>query len=65
MEKRIIELEKKIAFQEHAIAELNEALLAQQKAIKTLEAQLKNFKEQIVSADLVKKQEDETPPPHY
>lgn len=65
MEKRIIELEKKIAFQEHSIAELNDALIAQQKAIKALETQLKAFQEKVASADLVRKQEDETPPPHY
>jgi len=65
MEKRLIELEKRVAFQERVIAELNEALIEQQKHIKVLEMQLKNFKEEVASGDLVKRQEDETPPPHY
>ncbi|MFA5039035.1 MAG: SlyX family protein [Candidatus Omnitrophota bacterium] len=65
MEKRLIEMEKRIAFAERMIADLNEELLEQQKHIKALQIQLKNFKDRIDSGDLVKKQEDETPPPHY
>ena len=65
MEKRLIEIEKRIAFQDNAIAELSMALIEQQKQIKALQAQLKNFKDQVSAGDLVKKQEDETPPPHY
>jgi len=65
MEKRLIEIEKRIAFQDNAIAELNLAIIEQQKHIKALETQLKNFKDQVSAGDLVKKQEDETPPPHY
>jgi len=65
MEKRLIEIEKRIAFQDNAIAELNLAIIAQQKHIKALETQLKSFKDQVSAGDLVKKQEDETPPPHY
>lgn len=64
-DKRLIEIEKRIAFQDRAIAELNEALIEQQKLIKILEMQLKIFKDQVADGDLVKKQEDETPPPHY
>ncbi|VAX37594.1 hypothetical protein MNBD_UNCLBAC01-432 [hydrothermal vent metagenome] len=65
MENRITELEKKSAFQEHMIEELNEALIAQQKKIDTIEAQLKQFKEQITNGDFIKQIEDEEPPPHY
>jgi len=65
MDKRLVEIEKRIAFQERAIAELNEALIGQQKLIKILEMQLKIFKDKAIDADLVKKLEDETPPPHY
>jgi len=65
VEKRIIELEKKAAFQEHTIEELHEVLLMQQKKINELEKYLNQMKEQMTSGDLVKKQEDETPPPHY
>ncbi|HQP91622.1 MAG TPA: SlyX family protein [Candidatus Omnitrophota bacterium] len=65
MDKRLIEIEKKISFQEHTIADLNKAIIDQQKQIRTLEAQIKHLKEQVTGPDLVKKQEDETPPPHY
>ena len=65
MNKRLIEIEKKISFQEQTIVELNKAIIDQQKHIKALEAQIKGLKDQVSSGDLVKKQEDETPPPHY
>ena len=61
----IAELEKKISFQEHSIEELNEIVTDQQIRIDHLEKQLKNFHEQLASGDIVKKIEDEEPPPHY
>ena len=65
MEKRIIGLEKKVSFQDQMIEELNGALAHQQKRIDALEKQLKNFHEQLTSEDLVRKPQDEDPPPHY
>lgn len=38
MEKRIIELETRIAFQEQALAELNEALIGQQRQLDRLQS---------------------------
>ncbi|MCK5581199.1 MAG: SlyX family protein [Candidatus Omnitrophica bacterium] len=65
MEERIIELEKRVAFQDHMLEEMNEILVAQQKEVEILKRQLKLFEEKITSVDLVKRQEDEEPPPHY
>lgn len=65
MEERIIELEKKVAYQEHMIEELNEALVLQQKNITEIEKKFSYFKDNLNSGDFVKKQEDEDIPPHY
>ncbi len=65
MEQRIIELEKKVAFQEQMIEELNEVLVDQQKKISGFERQLNVMTEKIGSGDFVKKVEEEDPPPHY
>ncbi|MCA9409099.1 MAG: SlyX family protein [Candidatus Omnitrophica bacterium] len=65
MENRIIELEKRILFLDHQIEELNEALIYQGKVIEELKIQLKNFNDQLQSGSLVRKLEDEEPPPHY
>ncbi len=40
MEKRIIELETRVAFQEQALAELNEALIGQQRQLDRLQSTL-------------------------
>ena len=65
MQQQIIELEKKAAFQDHMLQELNDVLVAQQKQIDALEMQLKVFTEKFAAGDLVKGQEHEEPPPHY
>lgn len=65
IEERIIELEKKVSFQEHTIEELNEVIIVQQKEIDEFKKSLNHLKEQLSSDNLVKKQEDEEPPPHY
>ena len=65
MEKRVIELEKKIAFQDVEIEKLNEIVFAHQKMIDDLSRMLKQLKEQILSSGLVKDIENEEPPPHY
>ena len=65
MDERVTELEKLYAFHEQTIADLNEVIVDQQKRIETLETVLKNLQAQVTAGDLVKKQEDETPPPHY
>lgn len=65
MDKKIIELETKISFQEHMIEELNKALVEQGNRIDRLERQLKQFREQVTAGAFIKKPEEETPPPHY
>ncbi|MBF0122667.1 MAG: SlyX family protein [Candidatus Omnitrophica bacterium] len=65
MEKRIIELEKKAAFQEHLLAQLNEVVLEQQKKIERLEAWVRTAKDRDNVGDFVKPLSEETQPPHY
>ncbi len=67
MENRIIELETKIAFQEHVISELNDVVSQQQKDISTLifkVEQLQTYVKKLTPANIAS-QADETPPPHY
>lgn len=67
MENKIIELETKIAYQEHTIQELNDALTHQQREITTLKlkmAQLENSLKQLTPSNIAS-QAEETPPPHY
>jgi len=65
MQERIIELEKRSAFQEDMIAQLNEVVTAQQRQIDELTKQLAFLRETLVGGDLVKEADEETPPPHY
>ncbi|MBU0468055.1 MAG: SlyX family protein [Candidatus Omnitrophica bacterium] len=65
MEDRIIELEKKISFLEHAFEELQDVVFDQQKKIDDLEHRSDAFKEQLKNESLIKNYEDEEPPPHY
>ena len=64
MEKRIIELEKKIAFQDHEIVKLSEVSIEHQKKIVELEKLVLQLKEQ-QEGSLVKDVENEELPPHY
>jgi SlyX protein len=65
MQERITELEKKAAFQEDLIQQLNSVLLEQQRKIELLEKRFNAFKDQPFAGDIVKQQEYEEPPPHY
>jgi len=65
MQDPIIELEKKIAFIDHKVEELNEVIIDQAKTIEELKNQIKIFQDQLDSDELVRKIEDEEPPPHY
>jgi len=65
MEERIIELEKRIAFQDDCVEQLSQALIEQQKKIESLEVQLRIVQSRISDEEFVRPQEEEEPPPHY
>jgi SlyX protein len=65
MDKRITQLESKVAFQERLLQELNTVVVAQQNRIEQLERKLNALKDQSARGDLVKDLDEETPPPHY
>lgn len=65
MEKRIIELEKRIAFQEQEIRELRDALMQQHKEIEALNKAVMGLKDRMEKGSLVRDIKDEEPPPHY
>lgn len=64
-EQRITELERKVSYQDKLLEELNEVIFELSQRLKQLEARQKAMKEQFDSGDLVKRPEEETPPPHY
>ncbi|MBF0489793.1 MAG: SlyX family protein [Candidatus Omnitrophica bacterium] len=65
MEQRLTELEHKISHQDKLLQELNEVIFAMSKRIEQLESRQKAMNDQFASGNLVKRQEDEAPPPHY
>jgi len=65
MDQRLTKLERKISFQDKLLQELNDVIFALSKRIDQLEARHNAMKDQLTRGDLVKRQEDETPPPHY
>ena len=65
MQQRLIELERKISHQDKLLQELNEIIFAMSKRLDQLESRQKAMNDQIASANVVKRLEDETPPPHY
>lgn len=67
MENKIIDLETKLAYQEHTIQELNDALAHQQQeltALKLAMAQVQEMVRQLTPTNIAS-QAEETPPPHY
>ena len=67
MEHRLEELETRIAYQEASIEELTYTMLAQQKTIEALQAQLDYFKSVLkdLTPSAVAPMSEETAPPHY
>ncbi len=63
----ITDLEIQLTHQQQQVEELNELVYHQQQQIEALASELRRIKEQlqIVLPSLVKKTEEETPPPHY
>lgn len=67
METRIIEIESRLAFQEHTLQELNEVVARQQQEILQLGRDLEALRAQLraLAPSLVAGQAEEPPPPHY
>ncbi|MDX8411243.1 MAG: SlyX family protein [Mariprofundaceae bacterium] len=67
MDERIIELETKMAYQDHTIHELSDVIAGQQKQIDALEAKMERVLEHLkaITASDIARPEEEAPPPHY
>lgn len=67
MEDRLTELEIRAMHQERALQDLFDTVYTQQKSIEGLERQVEQLREQmnLVLPSLIKRGEDEAPPPHY
>lgn len=67
LEKRIYEVESRLAFQETTLQELNEALTSQQQQLTQMQAVLEKLSERIVelATNIQPDSTVEPPPPHY
>lgn len=67
MEHHLLELETRVAFQEHTIQQLNDVVTRQQFQIERLEMELRNIKARMAAwaSSQVAQESEETPPPHY
>lgn len=66
MEKRVEDIEVRMAYLEQTVEELNQVVIKQQDRIDLLVAELMRTKQQVESgAEFVRAQSEETPPPHY
>jgi len=63
----IEELQTKVAFQEHTIEALNDALSSQQQQLDDLAFKVRHVIDRVKSIEPsnIAKQSEETPPPHY
>lgn len=63
----IIEIETRLAFQEHTLQALNDVVTRQQRQIEALTREVNALKDRLRAAALspVGPLEDEKPPPHY
>lgn len=66
-DERLIDIETKIAHQEHIVGELNDALASQQTQIAQLELQVRTLTDRIraIAAVGTGTADDDAPPPHY
>ncbi|MEI8632475.1 SlyX family protein [Vibrio sp. PP-XX7] len=67
LEMRVNDLECQIAFQEHTIEALNEALSQQQNCITDMQYQMKHIinKVKTINESNLASSSEEAPPPHY
>jgi SlyX protein len=66
-DEKLIDIESKLAHQEHTIAELNDALTAQQTQITNLDAQVRGLMDRVraMSEAMPADQSQDERPPHY
>lgn len=66
-ETHIVELETRLAFQEHTLQALNDVVTRQQQQIEALVREIQTIKDRLRAAapSPVAPLEDEKPPPHY
>ena len=64
MDERIMNLEVKVAFQEHQIGELNEVILEMADRMETIQRDLRAIVETVSSQEKMGDQKNERPP-HY
>lgn len=66
MDRRMEDLEVRMAYLEHTVEALNQVVIKQQDRIDLLVAELMRTKQQVESgAEFVRPQSEERPPPHY
>jgi len=67
MEKRLIEVETRLAFQDDTLQALNAVVVRQQQEIDRLRREIEALKSQLkaMAPGLVASHSEETPPPHY
>lgn len=67
VERRLVELETRLTFQEHTVQALNDVVTRQQQQIEALVREVNALKDRLRAAapSLVGPLEDEKPPPHY
>jgi len=67
LQARLVELETKVAFQDHTIDTLNAVVTRLQATVDQLTLELTTLKSQLraVAPSLVVDRKDEQPPPHY
>ena len=65
MEKRLEALETQVAFQEHVIQQLDDAMGSQQQQLMDMQRQLELLMAQIKQMEKLGPEEPEAPPPHY
>jgi SlyX protein len=66
LQRRLVELETRVAFQEHALQQLSDVAARQQAEIERLKSLLKETQDRLRGvAPPVADVSEETPPPHY
>ncbi len=67
MDDRLVELESRLAFQDHTIQELNDVITQQQQQLDLLRVEVERLKQQIKEIDLLQTApaSEEALPPHY